>query len=624
MTPATARYPYQDATLPVGQRVQDLLSRLSLEDKAGLMFHGALPFALGTGPAVELIGGRRMNHFNIIGAATQARELAEWHNSIQRLALDTGWGIPVTLSTDPRHAYTDNPGTGALAGPFSQWPEALGFAAVGDPDAVEEFADIARQEYLAVGIRAALHPQVDVFTEPRWSRGAATFGESAELAAELVGAYVRGFQGDAFGTASVSTMTKHFPGGGPQLDGEDPHFSYGREQVYPGGNFDYHLLPFRSAVAAGTRQIMPYYGMPVGTEYEEVGFAFNKRILTELLREELGFGGIVCSDWGILTDGDIFGRVFPARAWGVEHLTPQERLLKALDAGVDQIGGESCVDLLTGAVRAGKLSEDRLDVSVRKLLEEKFLLGLFENALVDAAASDSAVGTPQFRAAGRAMQRRSYTLLANKDVDGGPVLPLAAGARVYLEGITAADLGPGFIPVPTPEAADLAILRLRTPFEVRGEGFESFFHCGNLAFAPEEIERVTAICRAVPTVIDINLERPAVLPEIADHAAALLANYGSDSDALADILTGRAVPEGRLPFDLPRSMAAVEASREDMPFDTEDPVFRFGHGLSLPRSGRAGAAGAAAGAAAGTADSADTVDLGAPLPWARTATGSRP
>jgi beta-glucosidase len=133
---------------------------------------------------------------------------------------------------------------------------------------------------------------------------------------------------------------------------------------------------------------------------------------------------------------------------------------------------------------------------------------------------------------------------------------------------------------------------------VRGEGFESFFHCGNLAFAPEEIERVTAICRAVPTVIDINLERPAVLPELADHAAALLANYGSDADALADIVTGRAVPEGRLPFDLPRSMAAVVASREDMPFDTEDPVFRFGHGLSLPQSGRAGAA--AAGAVSGS------------------------
>jgi beta-glucosidase len=570
----------------VAQRVEDLLSRLTLEDKAGLMFHDVLPFAAGTGPAHELIGKRRLNHFNILGAAVNARDLAEWHNSLQQIALASGPGIPMTLSTDPRHAYTDNPGTSALAGPFSQWPEALGFAAVGDPDAVEEFADIARQEYLAVGIRSALHPQVDVFTEPRWSRGGMTFGESAEMAAKLVGAYVRGFQTGTFGPASVSTMTKHFPGGGPQLNGEDPHFSYGREQVYPGGNFDYHLLPFKAAIAAGSRQMMPYYGMPVGTEYEEVGFGFNKGILTDLLRTGLGFDGVVCTDWGILTEGDIFGRVFPARAWGVEHLTPEQRMLKALDAGVDQFGGESCVELMIAAVRAGKLSEARLDASVRKLLAEKFLQGLFENPFVDADTADAAVGTPAFKAAGKAMQRRSYTLLQNREVDGVPLLPLTAGrpagTSVYLEGIAAEDLGPGFWAVPTAEQADVAILRLRTPFEVRGEGFESFFHCGSLAFAPEEVERLTAICRAVPTIIDINLERPAVIPELAEHAAALLANYGSDADALMDVLTGRAAPEGKLPFDLPRSMAAVEASREDVPFDTEDPVFRYGHGLSLP------------------------------------------
>jgi beta-glucosidase len=251
---------------------------------------------------------------------------------------------------------------------------------------------------------------------------------------------------------------------------------------------------------------------------------------------------------------------------------------------VDQFGGESCVELMIAAVRAGKLSEARLDASARKLLAEKFLLGLFENPFVNADAADAAVGTPAFRAAGKAMQRRSYTLLQNREVDGAPLLPLNADrpTNVYVEGISAEDLGPAFTVVVTPEQADVAILRLRTPFEVRGPGFESFFHCGNLAFAPEDVERLTAICRAVPTIIDINLERPAVIPELAEHAAALLANFGSDADALMDVLTGRAAPEGKLPFDLPRSMAAVEASREDVPFDTEDPVFRYGHGLSLP------------------------------------------
>ena len=115
----------------------------------------------------------------------------------------------------------------------------------------------------------------DLATEPRWARISGTFGEDAALASRLVAAYIRGFQGETLGPQSVACMTKHFPGGGPQKDGEDPHFPYGREQVYPGDNFDYHLMPFEAAFAAGTAQIMPYYGMPVGAGLEEVGFALQ-------------------------------------------------------------------------------------------------------------------------------------------------------------------------------------------------------------------------------------------------------------------------------------------------------------------------------------------------------------
>ena len=145
-------------------------------------------------------------------------------------------------------------------------------------------------------------------------------GEDAELAARMVAAYIRGFQGAALGPQSVACMTKHFSSGGAQKDGEDPHFPYGREQVYPDDNFAYHLIPFEAAFAAGTAQIMPYYGMPVGTAFGEVGFGYNRAIITGLLRERYGFDGVVCGDRGLLTDGVIFGRVLPARAWGVECL----------------------------------------------------------------------------------------------------------------------------------------------------------------------------------------------------------------------------------------------------------------------------------------------------------------
>ena len=173
---------------------------------------------------------------------------------------------------------------------------------------MREFGDIARQEYRAVGIHVALHPMADLATEPRWARIMHTFGEDAELAARLVAAYIRGFQGDELGPASVACMTKHFPGGGPQQDGEDPHFPYGKDQVYPGGMFEYHLQTFEAAFDAGTAQIMPYYGRPVGTELEEVGFGFNRDVITGLLRERYGFDGVVCTDWGLH-----HGRAVPGR-----------------------------------------------------------------------------------------------------------------------------------------------------------------------------------------------------------------------------------------------------------------------------------------------------------------------
>ena len=269
--------------------------------------------------------------------------------------------IPVTLSTDPRHHFTDNPMLSILAGPFSQWPEPLGLAAIGSEELVREFADIARQEYTAVGIRVALHPRS---TCPPNHAGRVSPKRSARTQSshpDLLSPTSAVSRESAVGQQSVSTMTKHFPGGGAQKDGADPHFSWGREQVYPGGRFDYHLIPFRAAIEAGAAQIMPYYGMPIGTEHEEVGFSFNRSVITGLLREQLGFDGIICTDWGLVIDHPEVGPLGTARAWGVEHLDADDRILKLIDAGVDQLGGEYCTDRLvgTGAQRQGHRSSYR-------------------------------------------------------------------------------------------------------------------------------------------------------------------------------------------------------------------------------------------------------------------------
>ena len=580
-------HPYQDPALPISQRVDDLLARMSLEDKAGLMFHTMLmippdaafnpesPGFFGL-PSIRELLDKRMTHFNLVGSAASGGDMAAFMNALQAEAAKTPLGIPVTMSTDPRHSFHDNIGAMMSTAAFSRWPETTGLAAIGDAALVRQYADIARQEYLSVGIRAALHPMIDLATEPRWGRINGTFGEDAALSAELVGAYLRGFQGREIGADSVACMTKHFPGGGPQKDGEDPHFPYGAEQVYPGDNFDYHLQPFEAAFDAGTAMIMPYYGKPVGTAHEEVGFAFNEGIITGLLRGKYGFDGVVCTDWGPLTDTDLGGQLFPARAWGVEHLTVPQRMKKALDAGIDQFGGEMCPEVLVELVQSGQVSEARLDASVRRLLRDKFRLGLFDAPMVDEKAADNIAGNAAFRAAGELAQRKSMTLLKN---DGA--LPLRGRPRVYVENVdpeTAAQYGEV---VDSPDEADYAILRLATPFEPRSQFMlEQFFHQGDLDFKEPELGRLLDIMARVPTIVDIYLERAAVIPEIAAAAAGLLASYSVSDAAALDVIFGRFAPGGKLPFELPRSMEAVRAQRSDMPSDSRDPLYAYGHGLS--------------------------------------------
>ncbi|KAK1991935.1 glycosyl hydrolase family 3 N terminal domain-containing protein [Colletotrichum falcatum] len=581
---------YKNSSYCVDDRVEDLLRRMTIEEKAGQLFQSSIQQGpngtLDAGDAAarrnstdNLIGEKLMTHFNLVGDIADAKEVAEWANRVQRRALETRLGIPVTLSTDPRHSFTENLGTGFRAGVFSQWPESLGLAALRDPHLVRQFAEVAREEYVAVGIRSALHPQVDLATEPRWARLGNTWGEDANLTSELLVEYIRGFQGSEMGPRSVTTVTKHFPGGGPMEDGEDSHFTYGKNQTYPGGNFDYHLIPFRAAIAAGARQMMPYYSRPIGTEYDPVGFSFNRQIVTGLLREELGFEGIVVSDWGLITDTVIRGQDMPARAWGVESLTELQRAARVLDAGVDQFGGEQRVELVVQLVREGNVTEDRVDASVRRLLREKFLLGLFDDPFVDPDAAARVVGNDYFARLGNDAQRRAYTLLAN----GGGVLPLehlGAGTRFYVEGLNATLLeARGYAVVETPGEADYALLRLRAPYEPRPGGFEAAYHAGSLEFSAEEKARQAAVYAAVPTVVDVILDRPAAIPEVVDAAAAVLGSFGSGPEAFLDVVFGLAAPEGKLPFDLPRSQRAVEEAKEDVPFDTQDPVFRFGHGL---------------------------------------------
>ena len=585
---------YEDARQPVDARVEDLLGQMTLEEKAGCLFingagvnpDGSLedaPDTRGFGQgAPGQISAHRMNHFNLWEAPAPGM-IARWQNNLQRFAEQTRLGIPVTLASDPRSHFSQSI-FAMKANGFSLWCETLGFAAVGDPELVRHFADVVRREYAAVGIRMALHPQIDLATEPRWSRISGTFGEDARLTAALATAYIAGFQGEALGPDSVACMTKHFPGGGPQQEGLDPHFEFHKGQIYPGSNFDYHLIPFEAAFAAQTAAIMPYCGVPLDQTDENVAMSFNKAIITGLLRERFGYEGVVCTDWGLITDTYLPGAIWPARAWGVEQLSRIERVGKALEAGVDQFGGESCPELVVELVKAGRVSEARLDQSVRRLLRLKFQLGLFDNPFVDEAQVAQVFGHPASARAGAASQTRAMTLLKNAD----QVLPLRGRPKLYVQGMDPTTTAGYAEVVSTPEEAEFALARLATPwypidtpnFIARG------FHHGDLDFQGDAKADILALLRKVPTIVVLYLDRPAVIPEISGLARALLADYGASDTAVLDVIFGKANPEGRLPFELPSSMEAVRGQKADIPYDSENPLYPFGFGLAYLSSSR--------------------------------------
>ena len=584
---------YEDVSQPIEARIDDLLSQMNLEEKAGMMFINGAPVSADgkpdgkeglEGPAsrmasvVDNMNNLKMTHFNIWGIPADPNIFAKWYNNTQQVAEKTRLGIPITIASDPRHHFSNTIFSMSAKG-FAQFCEMPGFAAIGDENLVAEFANIVREEYLAVGIREALHPQIDLATESRWSRINGNFSVDAELTARLVKPYIRGLQGEKL-TNGVACMTKHFPGGGPQKEGLDPHFSFQKGQIYPGDNFDYHLIPFEAAFEVNTAAIMPYYGVPTDQTDENVAMAYNKTIITTLLREKYKYDGVVCTDWGLITDlpmgPDV---VWKTRAWGVEDLSAADRALKIIEVGCDQFGGENRPELIVQLVKEGKLTEERIDVSIKRLLKQKFELGLFDNPFVDETKVDEIVGSETSRALGEKTEKISMTLLKNDN----STLPLEQRKfKVYIENIDSTTVANYAEVVATPEAADFAIIRLNTPWYPAETNvpFAKGFHHGDLDFKGDEKQRILDLLNKVPTIVDIYLDRPAVIPEITNAATALIANYGASDKSVCEVLFGNTAPQGKLPFELPSSMQAVENQKTDVPYDSESPLFKFGFGSS--------------------------------------------
>ncbi|MGR5142217.1 glycoside hydrolase family 3 N-terminal domain-containing protein [Photobacterium sp. DNB23_23_1] len=621
--------PFEDWRLSPEERAADLVQRMSLEEKAGMMMIDTLNSDVGGMPqdlALDLINNQHMNRFifrnpvveNPVisdgdggrsGQEITPKQAAKHMNAIQLLAELTPNGIPVLFKSNARNHIdpTAKAGINVSSGAFSAWPKEAGLAATRDMDLIAEFSGMMNDEWSSIGLRSMYGYMMDLATEPRWYRVHETFTEDADLASDIMHSLVIGLQGDEVGSDSIALTIKHFPGGGPQEDGGDPHYDFGKNQNYAGDNFDYHLKPFIAAIEAGAGSIMPYYGIPVDQDVKpnDVGMSFSKGIVTELLRQDLKFDGYVNTDTGITS----------MTPWGVEHLTEIERVALTINAGADVLSGFQDGSMIVELVEDKQITESRVDESVQRLLKEQFQLGLFENAYVDPAIAEETLGKEEYQERANYAQRKSVVLLHNERSDATPALPLITSSEkpveLYTMGVdieTAEAVGYSVTPGdyedgearPTVPTGAQALIRVfvtnegadghlifggANPDELDFLAFSDMATAKSWTISPslDDIKDVMSEAGAENTILAINFRQPFVLDERSGmkDAGAILATFGVSDAALLDVISGEFNPQGKLPFALANSAEAIVNQLSDVPgYEEADTLYPFGHGLS--------------------------------------------
>lgn len=412
---------YEDWRLDVDVRARNLAGLLTVEDIAGLMLFSShqseISEELTEGQIAFLeAGGRAMLN---AGPEASTEDTVKWNNALQSYAEGTSFGIPVNTSSDPRDAGV------------SGVPSNLALAATFDPELIEAMGNLTSVEYRLLGISTLLGPQIDVTSEPRWNRTDGTFGEDPALARDLTAAFVDGVQSTfdengkdlGWGNYSMNAMIKHWPGDGAGEGGREGHFFGGDSQVYPGGQFETQLIPFvdggfdLEGKTDEATAVMASYSVAHGEAFEEmVGSAFSEYKINNLLREQHGFDGVVCTDWGVIDDFEGF---MQGKAYGVFDLPKEERVLRAILAGTDQFGGNDDRDIVVEAYNLGveELGEEtmreRFETSAYRLLKNVFKAGLFENAYVNMEEATEKVLSETFQAQAYDAQLKSVVMLKN-------------------------------------------------------------------------------------------------------------------------------------------------------------------------------------------------------------------
>jgi beta-glucosidase len=564
--------------------VEALLGQMTLDEKIGQMTQ-ADKTALHEGHDIhDLMLGSVLSGGDSLPIPNSPETWAEMTDRFQTQALATRLGIPIIYGVDAVH------GDGAVKGAVL-FPHNIGMGATRSPDLVRRAARVTARETAGSGARWTFAPCLAVARDERWGRTYESFGESPELAQTLGAAAVHGYQ-EADDDSAVLATAKHFVGDGGTFNGTDR----GDTRVTEDELRRIHLPAYPTAIQAGVGSVMVSYSSWNGEPMHG-----NRRLVTDVLKGELGFSGFVVSDWA-----------------AIDLMSPDytQDIERAINAGIDMvmvpIRIREFVTRCKALVATGRIPMARIDDAVRRILRQKVRFKLWERPFADRALT-AAVGSPEHRAVAREAVRQSLVVLKN---DAG-TLPLGSGARVHLCGFRADDLGVQcggwsigwkghrgrFTGGTTIREALAQALGSRLDFSTDASGAaaadlvvavvgedpyaEGSGDRAKLELSPEDRAVVDAARRSgKPLVLVLLTGRPLILGDLLDAARAVVVAWlpGTEGAGVADVLTGAARPSGKLPCSWPRSMAQV-------PINVGDPGYAWtdlGSAQRSPSRERAG------------------------------------
>jgi len=591
---------YEDWRQDAETRAADLVSQMTVREKIAQMQHPTyLPRADGKiAPYLKNycseygIGMLLIRELNSVEAA------ATTMNTIQEYAESSRLGVPVLVSMDSVHGLSYVSGATVT-------PHNLALAATRDEALVTKLAEIARDEHLAVGVRMTLSPEADIASEPRWGRVMETFGEDPDLVTQMVTAQVVAFQNgkDGLNTGSIVACMKHFPGAGPQMEGKDTSPIISSEET-----LQIHLKPYYAALEVNVASIMPYYSVPLALDMENSAIG-SKATLQDLLRDEMGFTGIIQTDWGMIwAIQEALGTMT-----GEEVSDEEAILIGVTQSRVDGIGGESIrlIDLMEEYTQEGKIDEAILTAAATRIVKVKFEMGMFENPYCDVEYAVSFVGNEENQKVNLQAAREAMTLLKN---DGAlPLSPdakqtiLVCGPRAFdtdslvggwssaQDGLTIADAVAAYAGENTTvltEKEDVGVIKelaQQADVIIVSIGEPSYQHdpvwgYDTLEIVQSQQEILEAAVASGKTVITVVTGgRPYILTWCDENTNAILEAYypgAKGGIAIAETLFGMNNPTGKTPMQFPRNMESVNAQEGDVSFDLENPLYDYGFGLS--------------------------------------------